>query len=250
MSRYLLQIEYDGTLYHGWQIQQNVRTIQEEIERALTQLTQQQIRITGSGRTDAGVHAYKQMAHFDEEKRQFGIEVYIRGLNSYLPDDIIIKNCHEVPPDFHARFDARKRYYQYQISLDSLAIGRQYSWQVFREIDGEKLQQAASFIEGTHDFLSFQHAQSEIENTVCKILNSAWKIDGNNLRYLICGDRFLHNMVRCLVGTMIEVARNRFTLKEFRSFIEQPDKLAPVVRAPAHGLFLSDVQYENNFVPS
>lgn len=250
MSRYALRIEYDGTQYHGWQIQQEVRTVQAEIEKALSRLTGQELRITGSGRTDAGVHAHGQIAHFDESERGFDTGVYYRGLNSYLPEDILIRECHSVGEDFHARFDARQRFYRYEITLEPIAIGRQYAWQVYREMDEEILQKAAGFIRGTHDFLSFQHAQSEIENSVCEISDSAWKIDGNRLRYLICGDRFLHNMVRCLVGTMIEVARNRFSLAEFESFIEQPDKEAPVVRAPAHGLFLDDVRYEAPFVSS
>lgn len=244
MSRYALRIEYDGSHYHGWQVQQNVRTVQAEIEKGLNQLTGQELRITGSGRTDAGVHAVGQVAHFDESKRDFDSAVYRRGLNSYIPDDILIKECNRVHTDFHARFDARQRFYRYELTLEPIAIGRQYSWQVYREIDELILKKAAAYIEGRHDFQSFQHAQSEIENSVCEITNSAWKIDGKRLRYLICGDRFLHNMVRCLVGTMIEVARHRFTLDEFQSFIENPDKNAPVVRAPAHGLFLDDVRYD------
>lgn len=250
MSRYALRIEYDGTNYHGWQVQQNVRTVQEEIEKGLSQLTSRELRVTGSGRTDAGVHAMGQVAHFDESERDFDGGVYCRGLNSYTPDDILIKECIRVNPEFHARFDARQRFYRYEITLEPVAIGRQYTWQVYREIDELTLQKAATCIEGRHDFQSFQHAQSEIENSVCEIINSAWKTDGKRLRYLICGDRFLHNMVRCLVGTMIEVARNRFTLDEFESFIEEPDKNAPVVRAPAHGLFLDDVRYKTTVFSS
>jgi len=248
MSRFALIIEYDGANYAGWQLQNNQRTIQGEIEKAFEQLTQTQVRITGSGRTDSGVHARRQVAHFDSPKSTLSKDNYRRGLNSYLNDDIIIKDCQPVPDDFHARFQAIQRDYSYSITLESVAIDRQYLWYVPDALDLELLQSAASFIRGTHDFRSFMHARSDVENTVCHISESSWKIQPKKLRYLIYGNRFLHNMVRCLVGTMIEVARGRYTLDELRDFVENPDKEASVVCAPAHGLVLEHVHYEKGLL--
>jgi len=244
MSRFALLIEYDGANYAGWQLQNDQPTIQGEIEKALEQLTQTQVRITGSGRTDAGVHARHQIAHFDSPKSTLSKDNYRRGLNSYLNDDIIVKDCQSVPDDFHARFQAIRRDYSYAITRELVALDRQYLWYVPDSLDTELLQRAAKCIRGEHDFRSFMHARSDVENTVCHISESSWKIQPEKLRYLIYGNRFLHNMVRCLVGTMIEVARGRYTLGEFQDFMENPDKEAPVVSAPAHGLVLEHVHYE------
>ncbi|MCF7805175.1 MAG: tRNA pseudouridine(38-40) synthase TruA [Candidatus Marinimicrobia bacterium] len=246
MNRYALIIEYDGTEFHGWQIQSEVRTVQETIEHALAKLTQREIRIVGSGRTDTGVHARYQVAHFDNDKEDFTPETYTRGINSYLPEDVVIKHCVEVPDDFHARFDALRRDYIYTISTKQIAIERQYAWYIPSDFDRKILEEAAAIIFGKHDFRSFMSANSDTDNTVCEIVKSSWKIGSNRLRYLVYGNRFLHNMVRCLVGTMIEVARGRYTLPEFRDFVETPDKEAPVVRAPAQGLVLDKVHYRHN----
>ncbi|MBS1272090.1 MAG: tRNA pseudouridine synthase A [Candidatus Marinimicrobia bacterium] len=249
MSRFALLIEYDGSQYHGWQIQKADPTIQQHLEDAMQQLTQQSVRIIGSGRTDTGVHARGQVAHFDSPREDFTAEIYRRGLNANLPDDILVKACVSVSDDFHARFDAKRRDYQYTMTMNPRALGRQYAWSVRGSLDVTLLQQTAEFVEGTHDFTSFMSARSDIENTRCHIIKSSWKIGSKRLRYFGCGDRFLHNMVRCLVGTMVEVARGRYTMDEFRQFIDEPDKKAPVVRAPAHGLVLDKVHYPGEIFP-
>ncbi len=248
MSRFALIIEYDGTNYAGWQLQNDQPTIQGAIENALQQLTQRNVRVTGSGRTDAGVHARAQVAHFDSRKSTLSEENYRRGLNTYLNDDIIVKDCQKVADDFHARFQAIQRDYSYSITSVPVAIHRQYLWYVPDSLDLNLLEQAAEIIPGKHDFRSFMHAQSDVRSTICEITESSWKITSKKLRYLIYGNRFLHNMVRSLVGTMIEVARGRFSLQEFREFVEEPDKEAPVVCAPAHGLVLEQVHYEKGLL--
>ena len=245
MSRYAIIAEYDGTAYHGWQIQESVPTIQQHLEEALAQLTQSDIRITGSGRTDTGVHAIGQVAHFDSTIEHFTTETYLRGLNSYLPDDILVKECVKVPANFHARYDAIRRDYTYIIATEPVAIGRQYCWSVYQDLNIQILHRLAEIILGAHDFYSFMSARSSTENTVCTIVKSAWKTGANQLRYSIYGNRFLHNMVRCLVGTMVEVARGRYSLEKFTDFLQAPDKEAPVIRAPAAGLFLEKVHYKS-----
>lgn len=243
MTRYAMLVEFDGTAYSGWQVQRDVPTIQGQLESALVQLTQEAVRVVGAGRTDAGVHARGQVAHFDVTKVRHPSDVYIRGLNSYLPADILVRDVTEVPADFHARFDAVRRHYRYEICPEPTAIGREYHWYVSTDLETDLLEASAALIPGEHDFTSFMHAQSSTENTICDIVTSAWTIGEQTLRYEIAGNRFLHNMVRCLVGTMVEVARGRYTVDEFRAFLMAPDREAPVYRAPAHGLFLEAVSY-------
>ena len=246
MTRYALLIEYDGSRYHGWQIQNGAPTIQGALEAAMERLTQSAVRITGSGRTDTGVHARAQVAHFDSPREDFSEDNYRMGLNSYLDHDIVVKECRRVSDDFHARFQAAQRDYSYAISTVPLAIGRRYAWFLYNKLDTGLLEDLAKSIHGKHDFRSFMHARSDAENTICDIMNSSWIITRDALRYSISGNRFLHNMVRCLVGTMIEVARGRYTPDMFRQFLHEPDKEAPVVRAPAHGLVLERVHYEDD----
>jgi len=243
MSRLAMLIEYDGAQYHGWQIQKSDPTVQQYLEDAFRELTQESVNVIGSGRTDTGVHARGQVAHFDSPRKDFTPEIYRRGLNANLPADILIKDCVRVPDEFHARFDASRRDYEYSLIKDPIALGRQYVWYVRGSFDVSLLHTAAKFVTGEHDFTSFMSARSDVENTRCHIIKSSWNIGSKRLRYLVYGDRFLHNMVRCLVGTMMEVAKGRYTLDEFREFIENPDKNAPVVRAPAHGLVLEKVHY-------
>jgi len=243
MTRYAILVEFDGAAYSGWQVQRDVPTIQGRLESALQQLTQEAVRVVGAGRTDAGVHARGQVAHFDVTRVRHPSDVYIRGLNSYLPADILVKDCSEVAEAFHARYDAVRRTYRYEITRVPAAIGREYHWYVSRDLETGSLQEMADLIAGEHDFTSFMHAQSSTENTVCDIFTSGWTTEEQTLRYEITGNRFLHNMVRCLVGTMIEVARGRYTVGEFRTFLDDPDQEAPVYRAPAHGLFLEEVAY-------
>lgn len=244
MTRYAIRIEFDGTNYNGWQIQKGVPTIQDTLETAIYELTEEYTRVVGSGRTDAGVHAFGQVAHFDIANSNYPSDVYVRGLNNYLPADILVKECAEMSEGFHARYDARQRTYVYDITLEPVAIRRQYQWYVPAKIRRDHLQTAASQVRGLHDFYSFMHARSNTQNTSCDILESEWQMQTHRLRYRITGNRFLHNMVRCLVGTMIEVARGRYSMEEFELFLSQPDKEAPVYRAPAHGLFLEQVRYE------
>lgn len=250
MSKFALTIEYDGTRYHGWQIQNDQRTIQGSLESAMQKLTQHSVRIIGSGRTDTGVHARNQIAHFDSPSDAFSEDNFRLGLNAYLDEDIVVKKCQRVPDDFHARFWARQRDYSYTLSTKPLAIGREYRWYVRNSLDPALLEQCAEVVRGEHNFLSFMHARSDTENTICDIVESSWIIAPKKLRYLICGNRFLHNMVRCLVGTMIEVARGRYSLEQFRLFIELPDTETPVVRAPARGLVLERVHYKDELIAS
>ena len=246
VKRFAIRVEYDGTDYSGWQIQANATTIQERLEDALKEITRQEIRIVGAGRTDSGVHARGQVAHFDVNDVKLEPVNITGGMNANLPDDIVVRETWEVDGQFHARHDAVSRDYIYTISLQQHAIGRQYCWFVYNDLDFHTLQEAERLVLGEHDFRSFMHAQSDTEDTICNITKSTWKSEEDTYRYGISGNRFLHNMVRCLVGTMVEVARGRYTVQDFRDYIQQPDKEAPVVSAPAKGLVLDRVHYDTS----
>ena len=237
-----LLIEYDGTNYAGWQRQAAGRTIQEEIEKVLSQILQESITIAGAGRTDAGVHARAQVANFRTESKLPPREI-MGGLNGLLPEDIVVHGVEDMPPDFHARFSAKERTYSYTITRTPTALMRNYSWTVPYLLDLGLMNQAADAITGSRDFRSFCKSDSEVPNTACDVRNVCWKEDGSLLAMTISADRFLHGMVRALVGTMVDVGRGYSTLDEFYRILERHDRSEAGMAAPAKGLVLERVLY-------
>jgi tRNA pseudouridine38-40 synthase len=237
-----LTIEYDGTNYHGWQSQKNAVTIQDTIESALKKLTGDDIRITASGRTDTGVHARGQVANLNLASGLTVNEIE-DGLNAYLPDDIVIKEVEIVPTEFHSRFDAKKRIYQYYILPVKTAIFRNYCWQIFYRLDEEFLDEISPVIIGDHDFSAFCKSDESRNSNRCTVLKSSWSKKNDFLVYRIEANRFLHGMVRTIVGTMIDVARARFTTNEFREIFHSKDRNQAGQTAPPQGLFLEAVYY-------
>jgi tRNA pseudouridine38-40 synthase len=237
-----LIIEYDGTNYHGWQRQANAITVQETLENAIERMTQEKVTTIAAGRTDTGVHARGQVVNFKLHKK-LALAKIRPGINSYLPDDIVVKKADQVPLDFNARFDARKRIYQYFLSLERTAIFRKYSWEYFHKINFEDLQEISALLLGEHDFSAFVKYQAQQEQKVCFVHESFWRKESMFMIYRIEANRFLHGMVRGLVGTMLDVARGRFTLKQFKQIFESKDRTRAGVAAPAHGLFLEEVFY-------
>lgn len=237
-----LTLEYEGTDFSGWQRQSNLRTVQGEIEEKLKEMLQEEVNLIGSGRTDAGVHALAQMANFKTESK-LDLDSILKGLNSLLPEDILIKDIAEADLDFNSRFSARSRVYRYKICLDKNLFLRKYAWEVLYALDPEKMHSATQTILGKHDFTSFCVAESAKENNHCEIIRASWEKDGNNLEFEIEADRFLHSMVRSLVGTLVDVGRGYFSLEDFSEILKAKDHTKAGLTAPAKGLYLVKVNY-------
>lgn len=246
MKTYKLTIEYDGSSYHGWQIQAGDITLQETLEKALSVMTKEAVRLAGSGRTDAGVHALGQTASF-KTASTIPAEGFRAGLNSLLPDDIVILDCEEMPDDFHARFSAKAKTYQYRIYNQPLpvAVGRQYSWHVRKPLNIGAMNQGAGHIIGTHDFKSFEGAGSPKAHTVRTVFHAiVEKTSEGFVLFEITADGFLRYMVRNLVGTLVDVGMEKTTPEEFKEILEAGNRDRAGATAPAHGLFLVNVGYE------
>lgn len=234
-------IEYDGGAFAGWQLQPEERTVQGELEKALQAIIQEEIRVTGAGRTDAGAHAKGQVAHFDAGQSPNGIN-WTKALNSVLPEDVVVHEVVEVEPDFNARFAAKSRTYQYRIHLGSTALARARSWTVFYDLDFSLLERCATLLPGPHDFSAFC-SEEERDKREAKVFQANWKKEENFLYFDITASRFLRGMVRMLVGAMVEVARGFLSLEAFQKLLENPEGKKGGPLAPAAGLFLMRVEY-------
>jgi len=237
-----LTIEYDGTDFVGWQSQADGRTVQDEITKVLEQVLQRPTTLLGAGRTDSGVHARGQVASLRTES-QLGTGSLLSALNGLLPDDIVIRSVEEVPAEFHARFSARERVYRYTISLVPAALGRRYHWYVKYDLHLESMSQVASVVNGTHDFEAFSRFDPEAEHYLCTIHSSAWTQSQESLQYEICGNRFVHGMVRALVGTMVDVGRGYTSVEDFAEILASRDRRRAGMAAPPQGLVLEEVRY-------
>ncbi len=243
MPRFKINIQYDGSAYHGWQVQKSDRSIQGELESVLSTLSKgEKINVIGSGRTDSGVHALQQEAHFDWNTDMATCDI-TPALNGNLPEDIRVQVCTVVPGDFHARFSAVKRHYVYYCRTDDYIMDRNKVWKT-GELDVEQLNELAQLILGEHDFTSFSKFNPEVENRVSTISLSKWSNENGIVNYSIAANRFLHHMVRYLVGTMVEVTRNKMTRIEFEELLSEPRENVQIFRAPAQGLFLKKVEYD------
>ena len=237
-----LTLEYDGSDFVGWQFQTNGHSVQEEVEKAIKQILQIDIRITGGGRTDAGVHARGQVASFFVE-REVEINLLEKSLNAIMPHSIIVLEAMEASLDFNARYDAKSRRYTYSISQEPTAIQRNYCWQVFQKLNLALMQKCAQQIMGTHGFRSFCKVETDLHNHRCSVLTSQWIQKNNLLVYEISANRFLHGMVRTLVGTMVNVGRGHTKYEEFHTILESNNRSFAGMSAPAKGLCLEEIMY-------
>jgi tRNA pseudouridine38-40 synthase len=245
IKNFKLITEYDGTNYAGWQRQKYDRTIQGEIEIALMKMTHQQISVIGSGRTDAGVHAFGQTANFKCDTKLTS-EVFQKGLNSLLPKDIVIKCCEPADIQFHARFDAKSKSYRYHILNHHLpaAIGRQYVWQICRSLDIHAMIQASRYFLGTHDFKAFEGSGSPRAHTVRNITMAQLSMDHRGkITFEIEANGFLRFMVRNIVGTLVDVGLGKLSGEDIPEIFYSRDRGRASATAPAHGLFLVSVTY-------
>lgn len=240
--RYRLDVAYHGREFHGWQVQPGLRTVQGELESWLARLLGSPITLIGAGRTDAGVHAEFLPTHFNTPDRIDEQHLYQR-LKAALPTDIAVLGLHAVSEHFHARYSAIERTYIYRVRLGFWPFGRDREWQVAGEVNIARLRECAKLILGSHDFSGFCLAQSQRENNQCNVRFAEWAIDGNACIFTVRADRFLHQMVRLLVGTSVEAARGRWTAERISDILRTKDVRLCGGAAPPHGLTLVRVDY-------
>lgn len=241
--RYFIYLNFDGTRYCGWQIQPDSSSVQETLEKALSLFLRQDIHVTGAGRTDTGVHARMMVAHFDIPEPA-DTDWMTSKLNGILPDDIAVQRVVSVAANAHARFDAVSRTYRYYVSLQKTPFLRDYSWRLLNKPDFNMMNKAAELLLTTTDFTSFSKLHTDTKTNDCRVTEAHWSDTGDGIwEFCITADRFLRNMVRAIVGTLMEVGRGKITLDEFACIINAKDRCRAGDSAPAQGLFLENVEY-------
>ncbi len=246
MKRYFIYLAYNGENYCGWQIQPNGVSVQETIEKALTTLLRVPTSIVGAGRTDAGVHARMMTAHFDNEQDNLDLKLLSDKLNRLLPRDISIHRIVEVKADAHARFDAASRLYRYYVTTEKDPFLHHLKYKIHGNIDMNAMNACANVLFDHIDFTSFSKLHTDVKTNNCKIMQATWQQQGNDYIFTIKADRFLRNMVRSIVGTLLEAGRGKITPDDFRKIIEAKDRGAAGTSVPGHALFLEEVEYDND----
>ena len=239
--RYFIYLSYNGTNYNGWQTQPNAPSVQKTLEKCLSVLLLQPISITGAGRTDTGVHAEMMTAHFDVETPIKNISLLVKKLNSFLPKDIAVQKIVEL--DLHARFDAISRSYEYRITLQKNPFLNDFAYYFHGKLDFEMMNEAAKTLFDYTDFTSFSKLHTDVKTNNCRIIHAEWTQRGEEWIFKIAADRFLRNMVRAIVGTLLEVGKGKMTIKQFRQVIEAKDRCQAGTSVPACGLYLVHVCY-------
>ena len=240
--RYFIKLAYKGTNYFGWQYQPDAISVQETLNKALSTLLKTNIDILGVGRTDSGVHAKEMFAHFDYET-EIDTQKIVYKLNSFLPKDIAIFDLIKVHDDAHARFDATKRTYEYHIHTKKNAFESDDSWYYSLPLDVEKMNEACKILFEYTDFECFSKTHTDVNTFNCKIFEANWKQNEDKLVFTITADRFLRNMVRAIVGTMINIGSGKVSLNDFRKIIESKNRSKAGFSVPAHGLYLTKIEY-------
>jgi len=246
MQRYFIEIAYNGKNYHGWQVQPNAISVQAVLNDCLTKLLNEEIHVVGAGRTDTGVHAKQLFAHFDLVKKVKNITWFLSRLNSFLPKDIAAKSLQEVGVEAHARFDASARTYEYFVSQQKNPFQEDLSFLIHKPINIEVMNQVAKRLFDFKDFTSFSKLDTQTKTNNCKIMQAYWEEREGLLVFTIQADRFLRNMVRAIVGTLLEVGLGKMTEDEFVKVIESKDRSKAGTSVPAHALYLLEVSYPKN----
>lgn len=246
--RYFLEFAYDGGAFHGWQRQPNASSVQQTIEEALTVVMGSPISVTGAGRTDTGVHARQMYAHFDTEKEIDDPRRLLRSLNRMCGRDIALRRLIPVAEGAHARFDATERSYKYFVVFEKAPFLRDYVWESPTSLDVERMNEAAVILTETKDFTSFAKLHSDAKTNICDVRKAVWEAYDNQfgvpgIVFTITADRFLRNMVRAVVGTLVDVGRGRLTVDEFRNVIKAADRCSAGTSMPPQALFLWTVEY-------
>ena len=242
--RYFIHLAYNGTRFHGWQIQPNATSVQENLNKAFSVLLQTEINLMGAGRTDTGVHAREMYAHFDSDN-SFDITTLVHKLNSFLPKDIVIYDIIPVHDDAHSRFDALKRTYEYHIHQFKNPFIDELSWYFHQPLDIDLMNQASQLLFNYTDFECFSKVNTDVNTFDCTIFEAYWKRGQNDqLVFTISANRFLRNMVRSIVGTLINVGLHKITLDDFTKIIESKSREKAGFSVPAHGLYLTKIEYD------
>jgi tRNA pseudouridine38-40 synthase len=240
--RYFFEISYNGSAYHGWQNQANAIGVQQVVEESLTKLFRTEISITGSGRTDTGVHCAQQFFHVDIDA-SFVPEDLVHRLNSFLPRDIAIRSIVLVRSDAHARYDAFERSYEYKITLKKDPLLRGYAFHFFKPLNVKSMNDAAKLLKGEHDFTSFSKVKTDVNHFVCDIKRAQWIKEGDLLIFHISANRFLRGMVRAVVGTLLDVGTEKISVSDFEKIIQSKDRKKAGMNVPPEGLYLTEVKY-------
>jgi tRNA pseudouridine38-40 synthase len=240
--RYFIKFSYNGTSYHGWQSQPNAISVQETLTKAVSVILNEEIELMGAGRTDTGVHAKMMYAHYDTEK-SFDAATIVHKLNSYLPKDIVVFDILAVHDAAHARFDATQRTYEYHIHNFKDAFLNDQSWYYHTDLDLDLMNAAAAELPKHTDFQCFSKVNTDVNTFNCKITEAFWTRENNQLLFTISADRFLRNMVRAIVGTLINVGLHKITIQDFNNIIASKDRSEAGFSVPAHGLYLTDIRY-------
>jgi tRNA pseudouridine38-40 synthase len=240
--RYFFEISYNGTNYCGWQSQLNATGVQAVVEETMTKLFRQPIAITGSGRTDAGVHCEQQYFHCDIEK-EFDEAMYIQKMNSFLPKDIAIHSIKKVKAEASARYDAIERTYRYEITRVKNPFSDGRAWHFFKEINVQTMNQAAALLIGQHDFECFSKVKTDVNHFTCDMKKAVWTQNGEQLYFHVSANRFLRGMVRAIVGTLIDVGTGKISLNDFQNIIKSRDRKKAGANVPPYGLYLMEVKY-------
>ncbi len=248
LFRYFIELAYKGTPFCGWQLQPNGPTVQAELERALGLLLRESVRLTGAGRTDTGVHASFFVAHFDSEKNDLHTDrQLVDKINRITPQEIVVFRIISVPPEAHARFDAASRTYRYRIATRKNPFTTDLTYRLYRPLNKEKMNEAAAILTEYEDFTSFSKLHGNAKTNLCKISRAYWVDDEENgeLCFVITANRFLRNMVRAIVGTLIEVGLGKIQPEEIRKIIELKNRGAAGTSVPPQGLYLTEIVYDH-----
>ena len=244
LTRYFIFISFKGTSYHGWQVQPNSVTVQKILDQTLTRILKQKTSTTGAGRTDSGVHAKVFCAHFDSPDSDLNkMKNLMFRLNRLLPEDISVTAIRKVMPDSSARFSAMSRTYEYYITREKDPFNTDSSWFLYGNLDIDSMNRASAILPDHSDFTSFCRLHSDNKTNICKIYRASWKESESRLVFTIQADRFLRNMVRAIVGTMVEIGTGKINTEEFEKIILSKDRSSAGMSAPAKGLFLVDIEY-------
>ena len=249
--RFFIYLSYDGARYHGWQRQPNGLSVQQVLEEALSTILRQPIEVVGAGRTDAGVNASMMVAHMDVPLCSDTVAAQKDRLNRLLPPDIAVQRIVPVRDDAHARFSATSRTYHYYITFDKSPFLRHYAWRCPFPLDIDRMNEAASHLFDYTDFTSFSKLHTDVKTNNCRIMKAEWLQQANGTwMFEVQADRFLRNMVRAIVGTLVDVGRGRMTVQQFCDIIERKDRCAAGQSMPGNALFLADICYNDNIFHS
>ena len=243
--RYFMELGYNGAPFFGWQVQPGKETVQGCIENALSLLLREEISVTGCGRTDTGVNARQFFAHFETEQPIEPSRLTDK-LNSFLPKEIAIYRIFPVEEGMHARFSAVSRTYKYYVAVTKNPFNFHFSYRIFQKLDVEKMNEAAAILLETSNFTSFSKLHTQVNNNLCRVTEARWEMEDGVLVFTVTADRFLRNMVRALVGTLLQVGKGKITVGEFKAIIARKDRCAAGDSVPAHALFLENVRDHKN----